>query len=63
MATSEAQKRATAKWQKLNTKSISIRFMLPGDADVLEWLSKQPNKAGYIKDLVRADMERKLNAE
>lgn len=57
MATSEAQKRATAKWQKHNTTSVSIRFM-PGDTDVLAWLNAQPNKAGYIKALIREDMRR-----
>ena len=56
MATSEAQKRATAKYQRENTTSVSIRFM-PSDADVLAWLRAQPNKAGYVKDLIRRDME------
>ena len=56
MAQSEAQKRATARYQKENTKSVSIRFM-PGDADILAWLDEQPSKAGYVKALIRADME------
>ena len=56
MATSEAQKRATARYQKECTKNVSIRFM-PGDADLLAWLNAQPSKAGYVKALIRADME------
>ena len=56
MAQSEAQKRATARYQRESTKSVSIRFM-PGDADILAWLDEQPNKAGYVKALIRADME------
>lgn len=54
--TSEAQKRANVKYQRNHTKNVSIRFM-PGDADVLAWLNSQPNKAGYVKALIRADME------
>lgn len=57
MATSEAQKRATARYQKASTKNVSIRFM-PGDADLLAWLDEQPSKAGCVKALIRADMER-----
>ena len=56
MAQSEAQKRANARYQKESTKNVSIRFM-PGDADLLEWLGEQPSKAGYVKALIRADME------
>ena len=36
---------------------------MPGDADVLAWLEAQPNKAGYVKSLIREDMERRLDAE
>lgn len=57
----EAQKRATAKYQKQSTKNVSIRFM-PADADLLAWLDAQPNKAGYIKALIREDMERSRKA-
>ena len=27
------------------------------DADLMEWLNKQPNKARYINGLIRQDME------
>jgi len=27
------------------------------DADIVEWLNQQPKKQGYIKDLIRKDME------
>jgi hypothetical protein len=58
VATSEAQKRATAKYRKNNTTTVSVCFM-PGDADVLAWLKSQPNQAGYVKALIREDMERR----
>lgn len=54
----EAQRRASAKYQKSSTKNVSIRFM-PSDSDILAWLEAQPNKAGYVKSLIRDDMERK----
>ena len=54
----EAQKRASAKYQKRSTKNVSIRFM-PADADLLAWLDAQPNKAGYVKRLIREDMGRR----
>ena len=53
---SESQKRATAKYQKEKTKSVSIRF-LPSDMELFYWLKSQPNQAGYIKELIRKDME------
>lgn len=54
---SDAQKRATAKYRKENTVTKSLRFF-PGDKDVLEHLEKQPNMAGYIKELIRRDMDK-----
>ena len=57
MATSDAQKRANLKYQKEKTKQIAIRFS-PNEMDVFEHIKMQPNIAGYIKRLVREDMER-----
>ena len=48
-------------YQKMSTKNVSIRFM-SGDADLLAWLDGQPSKAGYVKALIRADMERRKEA-
>ena len=54
---SEAQKRATAKYQKEKMKQIAIRFS-PNEMDVYDYIKSQQNIAGYIKRLVREDMER-----
>lgn len=54
---SEAQKRASAKYNKEKVKQEIVRFY-PGDANIHAWLCAQPNKAGYIKQLIREDMER-----
>lgn len=57
MAT-DSQKRARDKYNREKTKCVSIRFF-PSDMELLGWLDEQPSKAGYIKDLIRADMEMK----
>lgn len=38
-------------------RQFAVRFY-PADSDAWEHLQKQPNKAGYIKALIRADMEK-----
>lgn len=58
MATSEAQKRASAKYNKANIKQRVVNFS-PHELDLLEHLDAQPNKSGYIKQLIKADMEAK----
>ena len=62
MAYSEAQKRATLKYRREKTKNITVTFYQK-EADIYEWLQKQPNKQGYIKSLIRADMEREGEAQ
>lgn len=52
---SEAEKRAKAKYRQ-KTKQVSLVFY-PTEKDLLEWLNQQDNKAGYIKNLIRQDME------
>ena len=53
MASTEAQKRASAKWNAKATKAYTIRFNIETEADMIEWLESQPNKSKSIKDLVR----------
>lgn len=57
MAVSEAQKRANAKYNKEKMIQRVVRFS-PNERDLLEHLDAQPNKAGYIKQLIREDIER-----
>lgn len=56
MAVSEAQKRANAKYNKEKMIQRVVRFS-PNERDLLEHLDSQPNKAGYIKQLIREDMK------
>lgn len=55
---SDAQKRASAKYQKEKTKTLTIRFGV-NDMDLFDFIKSQPNIAQYIKGLVREDMGRK----
>lgn len=57
MAVSEAQRRATSKYVREKVRTLTVRFY-PADADVWEHLDAQENKQGYVRGLIRADMER-----
>ena len=59
--TSEAQKKALDKY-KANVKRLTVDFP-PSEAELWEHIQKQPKKQTYIKDLIRADMERMMNDE
>lgn len=54
MSLTEAQKRAKAKYNEKVTK-IAIEFY-PQDAELLQKVNSQPNKQGYIKELIRKDI-------
>ena len=49
---------AQKKYNANNLKHIKFAFNIKTDADILEKLEEQPNKTGYIKDLIRADIQR-----
>lgn len=55
MAT-EAQKTASYKYDKNNTKRISLKLNLATDADILKKLESEKNVQGYIKKLIRSDI-------
>lgn len=48
---------ASMKYDKNNTRRICLKFNLKTDADILEKLESVENKQGYIKDLIRKDIE------
>ena len=57
----EAQKKAKKKYEALNCKQISLQLNYNTDAAILAWLEKQTeltgSRQGYIKTLIKADME------
>lgn len=46
-----------AKYNKEKTKLITIRLIKTTDKDILERLDEVGNKQGYIKSLIRRDIE------
>lgn len=52
-----ATKKAVAKYKKEKTKFKGITFF-PADMDILKYAEDTKNFSGYVKSLIRADMER-----
>lgn len=57
MAT-EAQIKAQKKYDVENTRQVHLKLNRRTDEDVLGKLDSVPNKQGYIKRLIRADMKK-----
>lgn len=51
---SEAQVRATKKYEAENVVRISVKLNKNTDTDILEALEKSENKQGLIKESIRA---------
>lgn len=58
MAATDAQKRAVRKYDDVNTVQIKMKLNKKTDADVLGRLDEVSNKQGYIKSLIREDIEK-----
>lgn len=56
MKTGQAQKKASDKYDKANTKQIKLKLNIHTDQDILYKLSTLDNKQGYIKNLIRNDI-------
>ena len=54
---------AQYKYEQANQKKVTFKFHLKYDADILEKLNSVPNKLQYLKNLIRADIEREKNGE
>ena len=46
------------RYMKAHPISVNIRFVKHTEKDMLDKLASVPNKAGYIKSLIRADIQR-----
>ena len=55
--TTVARRKANAKYDATNTTQVKFKFNNKTDADVIERLNEVPNKAGYVKSLIRADIK------
>lgn len=47
-------------YNKKRGKNINFRVFTPQDDDIINFLKTIPNKAGYLKDLIRADIARRI---
>lgn len=52
----EAQKRASAKYSKENVIRITLNLYKGTDPDIIEKMQSLDNMQGYIKDLIRKDI-------
>ena len=59
---SKAKIRANNKSNKKNTKTICVRLSFNTDADILKKLDEVQSKMGYIKELIRKDLQTKKNS-
>ena len=56
---SEAKLKAQYKYDKANTQQVMLKLNKSSDADILMKLKSIDNRQGYIKELVRKDMQQK----
>ena len=57
MAT-EAQIKAQKRYDAKNTRQLHLKLNRNTDWDVIDKLNSVPNMQGYIKKLIRADLEK-----
>lgn len=55
--TSPSQVAASVKYNETHVVQIKFNFNKVSDADIIEKLQSLPNKQGYVKSLIRKDME------
>ena len=60
MTVSEAQTRANDKYNRSNTVVFTMRLNHKTDADLIRKLNEVESRQGYIKRLIREDIERSL---
>lgn len=54
--------KAVKKWQAKHVKRYGFPVMIDTEQDIIQKLDSVPNKSGYIKSLIRADIERGAKA-
>lgn len=54
----KANVKASIKYDKENTIQVRFKLNKKTDADIIEHLQTVDNKQGYLKDLIRKDMNK-----
>lgn len=63
MATSEAQKRASAKYDSANTKRYAFKVNKKTESDIYEWLEQQDKAQTAIKAILKDYIKNKKAVE
>ena len=50
---------AKSAWMKANTTTVTLKLNNRTDSDILDRLSAEPSRQGYIKSLIREDLKKK----
>ena len=45
------------RYRRKNVKNVTLNFNMATESDIYDRVQKQPNKQGYVKGLIRKDME------
>lgn len=56
MSQTDAQRRAALKYRKEKTRTFTLT-LYPSDADIIDWLDRQEQKAKAIKNAIRKEIE------
>lgn len=59
----EAQARASAKYDKEHTRGIYLKLNTTTDAEILQKLDEVGNKQAYIKNLILKDIKNGLDGQ
>lgn len=54
---SERKETPQDRYHKAHTRLLTIRLVETTEQDIIQWLTSVPSKAGYIKSLIRADID------
>lgn len=58
LKTTQAKRKANAKYDKKNTKLIPVKLNMNTDKDIIDFLESVDNKQGFIKQLIRKEISR-----
>lgn len=43
-------------WEQANIRRITVKINVKTEKEIADWLEEKPNKQGYVKSLIEADM-------
>lgn len=55
-----SQRAAVARYDKTHTFRVSLKLNKKTDADIFSRISEEPNRQGYVKRLIRSDIQNRL---